>query len=65
MNFPNRVIIYTKDVAMITGRDVRYARRLMAKIRKHFGKDPDHLITVQEFCEYQKIKIEQILPLIM
>ena len=47
-----RIVIYSKDIEVITGRSGRYARKVMARIRKQFGKDKHQLISVGEFCAY-------------
>lgn len=59
---PNRIVIYAKDVENITGRKERTARKLLKKIRDHFGKEQGEFITVFEFCQFTGLKIEQVQP---
>lgn len=47
---PQRIIIYPKDVACITGRSDRTARRLIQRVRLLLGKSADEFVTVKEFC---------------
>jgi hypothetical protein len=49
---PSRIIIYPKDVELITGKKVRTARAMLKDIRKAYGKEQHQLISVQEFCSY-------------
>jgi hypothetical protein len=49
---PTRIIVYTKDVALITGRTERTSRKLLTRVRKHYRKDSRSLVTVEEFCAY-------------
>jgi hypothetical protein len=62
MSMPNRLVVYTKDVMNITGREKRTAQKLLARIREQYNKSRSDFITVEEFCTYTKLKIEQVLP---
>jgi hypothetical protein len=57
----NRLVIYSKDIATITGKTERYARTLMSKIRKALGKANHHLISVKEFCEFTGLSVEEVM----
>lgn len=56
-----RSAIYPKDVANITGKSVKSASRLVAKIKKELGKDRHHILTINEFCQYMGFKIKDIM----
>jgi GTP-sensing pleiotropic transcriptional regulator CodY len=56
----DRIIIYPKDIQRITGKSERYGRLLLKRIKDHFQKDDHQFITVDEFCSYTGIKIEQV-----
>lgn len=56
----NRIIVYPKDVQRITGKSERYGRLLLKRIKDHHKKDNHQLVTVDEFCSYTGIKIEQV-----
>jgi hypothetical protein len=55
---PNRIMIYPRDIENITGMKPRTATRIHNKIKGHFGKMKDDLLTITEVCEYWKIDIE-------
>jgi GTP-sensing pleiotropic transcriptional regulator CodY len=55
-----RIIIYPKDIQRITGKSERYGRLLIKRIKGHFKKEDHQLVTVDEFCSYTGIKIEQV-----
>lgn len=59
---PNRVVIYAKDVANITGLRQRASGKLLAAIRDKFGKSRSAFVTVQEFSTYTGINEEAIQP---
>lgn len=52
---PQRIIIYAKDIEIITGRRSRTAYLLMNKVRAHYNKGQREYITIYEFCSYMKI----------
>ncbi len=56
----NRICIYTKDIQRITGKSERYARMLIEKVRQANQKKKGDLITVDEFCQYTRLKKEQV-----
>lgn len=47
-----RVVIYPKDIMIITGKSERYSRYLIQRIKKHLGKDDHQVVSISEFCEY-------------
>ncbi|UMB55518.1 hypothetical protein MKD41_07770 [Lutibacter sp. A64] len=53
-----RACIYPKDIQCITGRSERYGRKLLNKIKDHFGKQKHQFITSEEFAEYSGIDLE-------
>lgn len=59
-----RICIYPKDIQRITGKSERYGRLLLAKIREQNEKDEHQFVTVDEFCLYTGLKIEQVAPFI-
>lgn len=65
MNQPKRICIYPKDIMRITGKTERYGRKLLDRIRMKNLKTEDQFITIEEFCDYSGLKIEQVLPLII
>jgi hypothetical protein len=55
MSHAKRVCIYPKDVVRITGKSERYSRRLLNRIKKHYGKTSHQFITVSEFAAFTGI----------
>lgn len=61
MNVPNRMVVYPKDVMLITGiQDARTARKFLDKIRKKFKKTKGAFISLDEFCEFTGFKEERV-----
>ncbi len=65
MNSNKRICIYPKDIARITGKSERYARKLIDKMKIEFSKNENQFISVHEFCQFTGLKIEQVQPLII
>ena len=62
---PKRVCIYPKDIQRITGKSYRQSARLLQKIRTDLKKLENEFVSVEEFCNYTSLKIEQVEPLIV
>ena len=60
-----RLCIYPKDIQRITGKSYRQSIRLLQKIRTHLNKLENELVSIEEFCQYTSLKMEQVLPLIV
>ena len=59
-----RICIYPKDIERITGKSYRQSTRMLQDIRKSLNKLENELVTIEEFCQYAGLKIEQVEPLI-
>ena len=59
-----RLCIYPKDIQRITGKSYRHCNRLLNKIKTSYNKHHSEFLTIEEFCEYTGLKIEQVEPLI-
>lgn len=55
-----RLLLYNKDLQVLTGKSKKACYRLMAKIRLKSGKDPDVPITLYEFSDYIRIGVDII-----
>ena len=55
-----RVVIYPKDIMIITGKSERYSRYLIQRIKKHLKKEDHQVVSVSEFCEYMGLNEEEI-----
>jgi hypothetical protein len=59
-----RICIYPKDVMRITGKSERYGRKLLEKIKKEYSKKEHQFISVDEFCSFTGLKVEQVQSLL-
>ncbi|MEO8771137.1 MAG: hypothetical protein ABI402_13655 [Ferruginibacter sp.] len=57
-----RLIVYPKDVQRITGKSERWGRMLLQKVMEKLNKEEHQMISVEEFCMYTGLKIDQVLP---
>jgi hypothetical protein len=64
-NMNNRICITPKDVMRITGRGIRYSRDLLKEIAQHLNKPSYKLVTIQEFCDYTKMDVDEVRPLVV
>jgi ribosomal silencing factor RsfS len=55
-----RVVIYPKDIMIVTGRSERYSRNLLKKIKANFNKAYHQPLTIEEFCQYMGFDSSQI-----
>lgn len=53
---PTRLVIYPKDVQVITGKSYSYALNLLKVMRKRFNKERSQAITVEEFSVFMGIE---------
>jgi hypothetical protein len=60
-----RLCVYPKDVQRITGKSERYGRTLLIKIRETFNKQDHQFISIEEFCLYTGLKMDQVQPLLI
>jgi len=60
-NNTKRLVIYTKDVELLTGKSAATARRLLQQIRQQLGKEEMEFVTIQEFCFFTGIPEDLVL----
>lgn len=60
-----RIIIYPKDIQLITGKSERYGRNIIQKIKDHYNKEPHQLVSIKEFCNYMGLEEEEIMSRII
>jgi hypothetical protein len=60
----SRVVIYPKDVAAITGKNYRSSWILLSRIKSYLQKESHQVVTVQEFCEYMGLKVDDVVPIL-
>ncbi len=56
----NRICIYPKDIQRITGKSERYGRILIERIKSHFNKEEHQIISVEEYCDYTGLKMQDV-----
>jgi hypothetical protein len=64
MNNTKRICIYPKDIMRVTGKSERYCRKLLELMKVKYSKNEHQFISVDEFCEFTGLKIEQVKDLI-
>jgi hypothetical protein len=45
---------------LITGKSERYGRKLLEKIKTKYLKEDHQFVTIDEFCSFTGLKIEQV-----
>ena len=60
MNPQNRICIYPKDIVRITGKSERYGRKLLERIKREYSKKEYQFISVEEFCQFTGLKLEEV-----
>tara|TARA_R110002072_G_scaffold4240_1_gene29920 strand:- start:8069 stop:8287 length:219 start_codon:yes stop_codon:yes gene_type:complete len=55
-----RVVIYPKDIQLLTGKSYRHALYLNKEIRTHYNKQQHQFLTIHEFAEYTGIHLKII-----
>lgn len=55
-----RVVIYPKDIMVVTGKSERYSRTILKRMKTHFKKEEYQCITINEFCKYLGLDEELI-----
>ena len=60
-----RLCVYPKDVQRITGKSERWGRMLLLKIRESLDKQEHQFVSIEEFCVYTGLKIDQVQTLLI
>jgi hypothetical protein len=55
-----RVVVYTKDVMVITGRSEKYSRTLLRRIKEKLSKEQHQLVSFSEFCQFTGIPTQDV-----
>lgn len=56
----SRVIVYNKDLQILTGKSEKTCYRMLAKIRASAGKESDRPVTLYDVCDYLQLKPEVV-----
>lgn len=57
---PSRLVIYPKDIQLITGKSHRSAQNMLRNIRIALHKEKDQLISFTEFCQFTGMKEDMV-----
>ncbi len=60
-----RLCVYPKDVQRITGKSERWGRMLLLKIRESLNKEEHQFVSIEEFCIYTGLKVDQVQTLLI
>lgn len=55
-----RVVIYPKDVEVITGKSERFGRRIIKLIKRAHGKTANQFVSIEEFCFFTGLDVEEV-----
>ncbi len=55
-----RVVIYPKDIMIITGKSERYSRYLIQRIKKHLNKEDHQMVSITDFCTYMGLERDEV-----
>jgi hypothetical protein len=47
-----RVVVYPKDIMVVTGKSERHSRTLLKRMKQHYKKEEYQYITISELCQY-------------
>ena len=56
-----RLVIYPKDIKIITGRSYRSACIIWNEVRKTLNKAEHQALSIREFCDYMGLEEELVL----
>jgi hypothetical protein len=55
-----RQVITARDIQLFFGKKERMSYKIIAEMRRHYEKEKHQPITIDEFCNYFKVKREDI-----
>jgi len=64
MSKNRRLIIYPKDISLITGKSESYSRDVIRRIKEIKGKAPHQLVTIREVAEHLGLDVNEINELV-
>lgn len=60
-----RQVITARDIQLFFGKKERMSYKMIADMRRHYEKEKHQPITIDEFCNYFKVKQDDIYKAIM
>ncbi|MGX5819217.1 hypothetical protein ACWKWU_13525 [Chitinophaga lutea] len=58
--FPERIVIYPRDVEILMGKCDRSSRELLRQIKAVLGKPRNAVVTLREFCYFTGMDEEEV-----
>ncbi len=55
-----RLVIYPKDIMLITGKSERYSRYLLKRMKTYYNKLDHQYITITEMCLYLGLDPDEV-----
>lgn len=55
-----RQVITARDIQLFFGKGQRMSYKMIADMRKHYNKQKHQPVTIDEFCNYFKVKREDL-----
>ena len=59
---PNRIVLNTKDIMLITGKSERTSRRLLKEIRRSVRNTRVSFVSLEQFCSFTGMTREEVIP---
>jgi hypothetical protein len=59
---PNRIVLNTKDIMLITGKSERTSRRLLKEIRRSAPNTRVSFVSLEQFCAFTGMTREEVIP---
>lgn len=60
-----RQVITARDIQLFFGKGQRMSYKMMADMRRFFEKEKHQPVTIEEFCNYFKVKREDVYQAIL
>ena len=59
-----RIIIYPRDIMLLTNKSESYARKEIKRIKVALNKQNYQSITIKEYCEYYAFDIQEVIAVL-
>jgi hypothetical protein len=56
----HRIILYCKDLEIITGKGKKCCWKMMQTIKDALGKQKHQNLTIKEYCDYEGINYDEV-----
>ena len=59
-----RIVIYPKDIMLLTNKSESYARKEIHRIKKAINKQNYQQLTIKEYCEYYAFDLNEVITVL-